>query len=191
MPQRLCSSQLTLFQVDNVTCWKAGKKIEGTLHLMSHHIIFAYQVPGAKQDPADPKSEAGTPKSKELWLTYPMIAYCTYRPSPPLSPHRPMIRLRCRDFTYVAFMFDSDDDARNVYDGIKSLTCIKRGRLDKLYAFAFDPPGRAKRKSNGWDVYNPKKELGRLGISEESAPNGWRITKINNDYKVGNGAWSS
>jgi myotubularin-related protein 6/7/8 len=84
-------------------------------------------------------------------------------------------------------MFDSDDDARKVYDGIKSLTCIKRGRLDKLYAFAFDPPGQGRRKFNGWDVYDPKKEFARLGIGEQGAPNGWRMTKINNDYKVSPG----
>jgi myotubularin-related protein 6/7/8 len=80
-------------------------------------------------------------------------------------------------------MFDSDEDARRVYDGIKSLTCIKRGRLEKLYAFSYNPPSPQK-SVDGWKLYNPKKEFARLGISAESASSGWRVTKINGDYKA-------
>jgi myotubularin-related protein 6/7/8 len=152
---------------------------------MSHHIIFAYKPPPPQTAAADSESVDApvTTKLKELWITYPMIQYCTYRPSPRPSPHRSSIRLRCRDFTFVAFMFDSDDDAQKVYDGMKTMACIKRGRLDKLYAFSFKPHGVDKHV-NGWNIYDPKKEFARLGISEGSTSKGWRITKINEDYKV-------
>lgn len=41
----------------------------------------------------------------------------------------------------------------------------------------------AKRLLNGWDIYNAEKEYQRIGLTQE---NGWRITKLNNNYKLCN-----
>lgn len=111
-----------------------------------------------------------------------MIAFCTYRPAPPASHQAPSIRLRCRDFTFVAFHFLSEGKARDVYDSIRSLTC-KLGRVEKLYAFSYKPQG-PEREVNGWDIYDAKRELKRLGVSAKDVDKGWRISEINADYQV-------
>jgi myotubularin-related protein 6/7/8 len=111
-----------------------------------------------------------------------MISYCTYRPSPPASHHPPSIRLRCRDFTFLAFNFLTDKEARAVYDGIRSCTC-RLGSLEKLLAFSYHSVPREK-KYHGWSLYDPKKEFARQGISPKSSEKGWRFTEINKDYSV-------
>lgn len=68
-----------------------------------------------------------------------------------------------------------------MYDTIKQWTC-RVGRVDKLYAFAYQPPP-PEREFNGWDLYNPRKEWERQGVDKEG--NGWRISQINSDYGVG------
>ena len=108
-----------------------------------------------------------------------MIAFCTYRPAPPASHQAPSIRLRCRDFVFVAFNFLTEKEARAVYDSIKSLTC-KLGRIEKLYAFSYVPQPPEK-ELNGWNIFEPKKEFARQGIG---ADKGWRITRINANYQV-------
>ncbi len=156
--------------------WRQGVRVEGTLHLTSHHLIFSYPPP-----PAD-EASAAKPRPRELWITYPMIAFCTYRPAPPASHQAPSIRLRCRDFTFVAFHFLSESKARDVYDSIRSLTC-KLGRMEKLYAFSYKPQG-PEREVNGWEIYDAKRELKRLGVSSKDVDKGWRISEINVDYQV-------
>ena len=153
-------------------CWRQGKRFEGTLHLTAHHVIFNYAPPAASD--SVPKA-----KARELWITYPMIAFCTYRPAPPASHQAPSIRLRCRDFVFVAFNFLTEKEASAVYNSIKSLTC-KVGRIEKLYAFSYVPQPPEK-DLNGWNIFDYKKEFARQGVTKEV---GWRITNINADYAV-------
>jgi myotubularin-related protein 6/7/8 len=80
-------------------------------------------------------------------------------------------------------LFADEKKARDAYDSIKAWTC-KLGRIEKLYAFAYQPP-RPEKEINGWDIYNARDEWRRLGISEKSPDKGWRISKINADYGVG------
>ena len=166
-------------KVENVTLWRRGARLEGTLHLMSHHIVFSYVPlpPLGASPPANPS------RRKELWITYPMISYCIYRPVPHAHSHQaPSIRLRCRDFTFFAFHFLSDAKARDVFESIRALSC-KLGRLDKLLAFTYQPkpPEDA---FNGWDIYNARREWRRLGISPKDSDKGWRVSEINKNYKV-------
>ncbi|KAF2400155.1 phosphatases II [Trichodelitschia bisporula] len=148
--------RIKISKVDDVVCWRQGQRVEGTLHLTAHHIIFRFPVGEAV---------------REQWITYPMIAFCTYRPSPPA------IRLRCRDFTFVAFHFLTDE-AHDVFLSIKALSRV--GRLEKLYAFSYRPHG-PERAVNGWDLYDARHELARQGVGEEGSA--WRVTDINADYK--------
>ena len=69
-----------------------------------------------------------------------------------------------------------------MYDSIKAWTC-KLGRIEKLYAFSYEPP-RPEKEVNGWVVYDARKEWRRLGISEKGTDKGWRISNINADYDV-------
>lgn len=152
----------------------------GSLHLTSHHLIFKYVPPSTSQDKPD-LSPAPPPRQKELWVTYPVIANCVYRPSQSsLAPSA--IHLRCRDFSYIAFHFSNDEQATDVYESIRALTC-RLGRIEKLYAYSYKPPPQ-EAKYNGWNVYDTKREFARQGISSKSADRGWRISKINDNYEV-------
>lgn len=109
-----------------------------------------------------------------------MIAYCTFRPTPPTSGLLSSIRLRCRDFKFLTFNIKDDKQARDVYESIKGATC-KLGSIEKLYAFYYEPQSKEKQMP-GWDIYDAKAEWKRQGISEKGADRGWRISTINTDY---------
>ncbi|CAI7652934.1 unnamed protein product [Penicillium pancosmium] len=162
-------------QVDNVTLARRGEQVDGTLHLTPHHLIFSHVPPVSSEDQA--KGVAIRPK--ELWITYPIISFCTLRPAPAASRQLSSIRLRCRDFSFVCFYFTSENKAREVFDSIKQWTC-KSGRLDKLYAFSYQPPPPEK-ELNGWDLYDPRKEWERQGIHKENS--GWRLSEVNANYE--------
>lgn len=153
-----------------------GEAHIGTLHLTSHHLIFALSPPKSK-DAETPPSSA---KPKELWITYHIIAYCTFRPTPPGSGLVSSVRLRCRDFTFITFNFDDPQEAREVFESIKSLTC-RLGAIDKLYAFTYKGP-KTEQVVNGWELYDAKAEWRRQGISSKGMDKGWRISQINVDY---------
>ena len=151
----------------------------GTLHLTPHHLIFSHTPPQPKE-----ASTEGTrsPRPRELWITYPIIANCTLRPTPLASRQPSSIRLRCRDFTFVCFYFTSETKARDAYDSIRAWTC-KLGRIEKLYAFSYQPPPPEK-ESNSWKIYDPREELRRMGVGTGTGSN-WRISNVNADYSVG------
>lgn len=67
-----------------------------------------------------------------------------------------------------------------MYDTIRSCTC-KLGSLEKLLAFSYISVPR-ERGLDGWNIYDPRKEFARQGISQKSTAKGWRITEINKDY---------
>jgi len=159
-------------KTENVVCWRQGKSVRGSLHLTQHHIIFRYPNPSAPKGPAE----------KETWITYPMVGHCSYRPSP-LASHQPSsIRLRCRDFNFIAFHFENDSAARAVFESIRSLTC-RLEHIDKLYAFT-NPSNAAERPIKGWKVYDAKKEFERMGLTSNNNSNAWRLSSINSTYQV-------
>ena len=120
-------------------------------------------------------------KTRERWLTFPMLSYCSLKPVPPTSGQAPSLRIRCRDFTFVTFNFADNETARDAFDFIKSRTC-KLGAIDKLYAFSHRPLKNEK-DVDGWNLYDPRAEFRRQGISEKLSDKGWRITNINKDYE--------
>ncbi|KAL4810710.1 protein-tyrosine phosphatase-like protein [Aspergillus unguis] len=166
-------------KVEDVTLARRGEQVVGTLHLTPHHIVFSAVPPQSQSsDPGQTQAQGAPVRPKELWITYPIISFCTYRPTPAVSRQPCAIRLRCRDFNFVCFYLDSETKAREVYETIKLWTC-KIGRVDKLYAFTFQPPP-PERAFNGWELYDPRKELERQGIDRGSKS--WRISHLNSDY---------
>ncbi|KAJ9375787.1 hypothetical protein DTO063F5_9184 [Paecilomyces variotii] len=163
-------------KVEDVTLARRGEQVVGTLHLTPHHLIFSHTPPISEE--ARVKGTVARPR--ELWITYPIIAFCTFRPAPAVSRQPSSIRLRCRDFTFVCFYFSSENKARDVYDSIKLWTC-KIGRIEKLYAFSYQPQ-LPEKDFNGWSLYDARKEWARLGVGKEGGHPGWRISEVNIDY---------
>jgi hypothetical protein len=156
---------------------RRGEQVIGTLHLTPHHLIFSHTPAVSDKSQA----QAAPPKPRELWITYPIISFCTLRPAPAASRQLSSIRLRCRDFTFACFYFTNEAKARDAYDSIKLWTC-KLGRVEKLYAFTYQPQA-PERDVNGWTLYDARKEWARLGVENDSNC-GWRISQINIDYGV-------
>ncbi|KAL4793572.1 protein-tyrosine phosphatase-like protein [Aspergillus venezuelensis] len=165
-------------KVEDVTLARRGDQVDGTLHLTPHHIIFSARPPQSQFPDHNAQAQSAPPRPKELWITYPIISFCTFRPAPAVSRSPSSIRLRCRDFNFVCFYFLDENKARDVYESIKYWTC-KIGRVDRLYAFTFQPPP-PEQKFNGWELYDPAKELARQGVGRDG--HGWRISQINSDY---------
>ncbi|EPS36046.1 hypothetical protein H072_10407 [Dactylellina haptotyla CBS 200.50] len=84
------------------------------------------------------------------------------------------IRLRCRDFTFITFCFDTEQEAKDVFDSIKRLTC--GGTVERLYAFIYKPT-KVEAPFNGWKLYDAQKEFDRQGITQD-----WRLSTINSNY---------
>ena len=161
-----------------MTLARRGEQVVGTLHLTPHHLIFVHHPSSS----ADQNSGGKPSRLRELWITYPIISFCTLRPTPAASRQPSSIRLRCRDFTFVCFYFSSESKARDVYDSIKAWTC-KLGRIDKLYAFTYQPQPPEK-NIDSWGVYDPMREWRRMGVGDASRQTKWRISYINGDYAV-------
>ncbi|KAK5196546.1 phosphatidylinositol-3-phosphatase ymr1 [Exophiala xenobiotica] len=178
-------------KVDNVTLSRRGEQVSGTLHLTPHHLIFVHTPPASPTPtttttPADEASNNTKPaRPRELWITYPIIQQCTFRPSPLSSRQPSSIRLRCRDFTFVCFLFHdegSKEKARDLYDSIRAWTCKISG-IEKLYAFSYVPTGPERDvQPSGWALYDPMREWRRMGVDNPSKERKWRISKINTDY---------
>ncbi|KAF7521962.1 hypothetical protein PCG10_007743 [Penicillium crustosum] len=164
------------FQVDNVTLARRGEQVDGTLHLTPHHLIFSHTPPISPED----QIKGVITRPRELWITYPIIAFCTLRPAPAASRQLSSIRLRCRDFTFVCFYFVNEHKARDVFESIKQWTC-KSSRIDKLYAFSYQPPPPEK-EFNGWELYDPRKEWARQGCLNDGKA--WRLSEINMNYEA-------
>lgn len=171
-------SRIRVSKVDNVTLWRTGRSVDGTLYLQLHHLVFKYHDPAQS---ADGSSAAPPARPKEMWVAYPMISRCTYRPSPSVVHTPPAIRLQCRDFTFFSLHFRKEGEARDAYDTIRCLTC-KVGSVEKLYAFSYKSP-EPEKAIGGWKLYDPRREFKRMGISAKDTDKGWRITEINHDYQ--------
>jgi myotubularin-related protein 6/7/8 len=167
--------------VPGVQVLSGGEVNTVTLHLTPHHLVLVQTItPPPKDKPSSPSSHPALPKTRESWIAYPMIAYCTFRPTPTASGFPSAIRLRGRDFKFITLNFSDDKQAKDVFESIEGATC-KLGRIEKLYAFSYKAQSIEKQVS-GWDIYDPKAEWKRQGISDKGADRGWRISKINADY---------
>jgi myotubularin-related protein 6/7/8 len=101
----------------------------------------------------------------------------------PGSEFAATIRLRGRDFSFISFNFVNDREARDVFETIKGLTC-RLGSIQKLYAFSYkgSKGEQTFTGTNGWEIYDPKAEWRRQGISDKGIDRGWRISRINVDH---------
>lgn len=163
--------------IHNVQGIYGGQTTHGTLRLTDFHLVFCAPVDQSGSAASD---TVAPPRTRERWLTYPTLCYCALRPTPPSSRQAPSLRIRCRDFTFVTFNFADNEVARDAFDFVKARTC-KLGTVERLFAFSHKPL-KNEREDNSWEIYDPKAEFRRQGISEKLPDKGWRITNINKDY---------
>ncbi|TGJ78758.1 hypothetical protein E0Z10_g10000 [Xylaria hypoxylon] len=162
--------------IPNVDAIRFGDKYSGELRLTDHHLIFIHPV--TPPNSATPPPNA--PKYRESYIAYPIIAHCIFRPCPSVSGRPSSIRIRARDFSLINFLFPNEIAAREAFDYIRTRTC-RLGSIEKLYAFSYQPL-KTEKPFNGWNLYDPRAEFRRQGISTKSVDRGWRISLINEDY---------
>ncbi|KAK9772449.1 putative Myotubularin phosphatase domain-containing protein [Seiridium cardinale] len=167
---------MQLKKIPDVEAIRGGEMHKGDLHLTEHHIVFV--MPNTPE--AGAKLQPNVPKTRELYIAYPILNYCNFRPSPPASGRTSTVRIRGRDFTFISFHFKDDGSAREAFELIRNRTC-RLGSIEQLYAFSYQPLKQEK-PFNGWEMYDPKVEFRRQGISSKSQDRGWRISNINKDY---------
>ncbi|KAJ7582975.1 protein phosphatase [Mycena floridula] len=146
-------------KVEHVSYTKSGTNLTGTVHLTAHHLIFQF----------------GQSDEKEVWVPYPLISLVTRLPQT-LQGHCPLT-FHCRTFETFSLSFSSEPQAVDVFESVKELTVASS--VDKLYAF-FYTPKPAFPSNNGWSVYSPREEFGRMGVGIRSKA--WRFTDVNKDY---------
>ncbi|KAJ3568152.1 hypothetical protein NPX13_g6520 [Xylaria arbuscula] len=161
--------------IPNVDAIRFGDKYSGELRLTDHHIIFCHPI-----TPSNGDAPPNTPKYRESYIAYPIIAHCIFRPCPSVTGRPSSIRLRGRDFTLINFLFANELHAREAFDRIRARTC-RLGSIEKLYAFNYQPL-KTEKPFNGWVLYDPRAEFRRQGISTKSVDRGWRVSLINKDY---------
>ncbi|KAI0034496.1 protein-tyrosine phosphatase-like protein [Vararia minispora EC-137] len=147
-------------KVTGVVLHKGPRTSTGTLHLTAHHIIFSYDGDSAQ----------------ELWVPYPLINLVTRLPQ--TFRGRCPISFRCRNFELFSLYFDKESDAIDVFESVKELTVAIS--VTQLYAF-FYTPNPSNTASDGWTLYSPREEFGRMGVGTRSKA--WRYTDINKDYE--------
>ncbi|SCU93338.1 LAME_0F03444g1_1 [Lachancea meyersii CBS 8951] len=169
-----------LSQVDDVVMHKKGVSANGTLHLTTHHLIFASAL-----------------FAREFWFAYPTIGsvfknrgstliskYKNHSDcEDPLYEDKDMwqfwnIKIIGKDYTVFSLDFEDERLAQDVYDSMLKLTVLHEAT--QLYAFIY-PSNRAEQRFNSWEIYDPVKEFQRQGISfGKNCP--WRLSSINQDY---------
>lgn len=195
-----------------MACTRLGKSSLGTLHLTTHHLIFrdndtkrelwiCYPIIShverrysnnassyAQPDYALSSLSNGHHAAKSEISSNPYANTPSSSPSqrtPTAVTHHTAstIRIRCKDFTFVAFSFSSDAAAKDTFESLLRLTCIPD--VSRLYAFIYKPLSHES-AFNGWTIYDPIAEFQRMGAlpsAGSSAESRWRVSTINSDYK--------
>jgi myotubularin-related protein 6/7/8 len=134
-------------------------------------------------------------------VPYPLISLVTRLPQ--TFTGKSPLTIRTRTFENLLLSFERDTEASDVFESVKELTVASKslppphpnvrseGKLinstlpdsvTQLYAFAYIPSPPLPTR-NGWSIYSPREEFGRMGIG--SRTKAWRFTDINKDYSVG------
>lgn len=120
-------------------------------------------------------------RPREIWIAYPVLAGCEFRPVAPGTGKQPGVRIRGRDFYYITLHFKDNKTAQDAFNYIRARTC-RLGSIEKLHAFHYKPSPK-ERNIRGWEIYDAREEFRRQGISEKLPDRGWRISDINDGYK--------
>ena len=151
-----------------------GLVSKGRLNMLEYHMVFVEKIDNDKTAAGRP------PRPRESFTPYPLVRQATFRPTSSSSGIKSSIRLQTRDFTFITFNFGTESDAREAFELLRAHSS-QVASVDKLYAFAYKPL-RQEREHNGWEIYSPRAEYRRQGISDKLPDRGWRMSTINKGY---------
>ncbi|RKP26935.1 protein-tyrosine phosphatase-like protein, partial [Syncephalis pseudoplumigaleata] len=145
-------------QVDNVRLDRGNKQYTGSLHVLTHHLIFRQS-------------------KEELWIPYPLLH--TVERLPASDDNLYPLRIRCHHFLFVALRFTTEEQAIDVFEMMQKLTCITK--INQFHAFYYQPTPPWDREE-GWTRYDPVREYNRMGVN--TLTNKWRFTEKNASYEL-------
>jgi myotubularin-related protein 6/7/8 len=186
-----------VFQVEGVSLVKAGQSSVGTLHLTAHHLIFRHETGGSEEMWVSRSAHMcfylrvlTTVVQDLVSVTCPHHAPASGLARAELAQHTDthlryllsLVPARYRDGRRVRQHQRAHRSLCVPHDAACATSCRRSSAsLDKLYAFYYQPqPPLA--SQDGWNVYSPREEFGRMGVGVRSRA--WRFTDINKDYSV-------
>ncbi|KAK4953150.1 phosphatidylinositol-3-phosphatase ymr1 [Elasticomyces elasticus] len=121
----------TTLRVRNVTFYRRGAKLKGTLTLDRHHLTFTHAVEESQRDDS---SQRRKPKTKVIWIGYPLINRCMLRPS------------HIRDQATTLPALDADDDdldhSEDAFPPVFGTSTYGRPSTDSSHLAPYSSPRR-------------------------------------------------
>eukprot|EP00833_Pecoramyces_ruminatium_P000902 jgi/Orpsp1_1/1174934/evm.model.c7180000052007.2 len=148
-------------KVSDVIMKKGRNSYNGTLYLMTHHLLFSPD------------------NSNELWIFYSTIQNVDLKNCVNNENTSYEIYISCKNFLYIQFTIFSEKQAYEVFESLKKLINITS--VESHYAF-FYRPDKPFITNNGWRIYNPVTEYKRLGVGKPDCD--WRHTRTNENYEL-------
>jgi len=143
--------------LDNVTMHGPfGKKLEGTLCITGHHILFSSR----------------TEHHEELWMLTTNVDTVERKLN---GPSGGSVILKCKDFRIIQLDISPLEAFNNVATSIETLSSFED--QTKFYPFFFRPNYPI--LEDGWTVFRPELEFSKLLQGDE-----WRLTYVNSDFQV-------
>lgn len=200
---------IKITKIDDVILYKKGAPIIGTLHLTTHHLIFTsndlnkeFWVPYPLISSVF-KNQGSVLLSryKDLddWIHHQLPVSLTKQQ---LQLQKKIInwytnidlwsiiniKIITKDYTIFSIDFPvvslpQNNLGNDVYESIMNLTLCNS--IEQLYAFLYIPNDlELNLNDTSYHIYDLKKEFYRQGLDLESDNCSWRLTTINEDYKL-------
>jgi len=126
-------------------------------------------------------------------MPYPLISLVNRLPQD--LQGQSQLNFHTRTFETFSLVFKKDSEAGDVFESVKELTVSSElsgsialaflrfgaASVSQLYAF-FYSPNPPFPSTQGWTLYSPRAEYGRMGVGSRSKA--WRFTDLNKDYAV-------
>ncbi|TKA65870.1 hypothetical protein B0A55_12342 [Friedmanniomyces simplex] len=137
-------------RVRNVTFYRRGAKLKGTLTLDRHHLTFTHAVGDAPSDDSEPRRK---PKTKTIWVGYPLINRCVLRPS----------HLRGHATTIQALDGDDDDldHSEDAFPPVFGTSAYGRPSTDSAHLAPYSSPRRPASPAVGTVQHDSLTDSGR------------------------------
>lgn len=145
--------------VDNVTFVKRElSRVDGTLCVTGHHLMFSSRL----RD------------SEELMLLHSNVESVERK----VTGQGAILTIKCKNFDQFQLMFPSSEDAQKVAASVEPLSVVET--LTAWFPYFYQPPVCDSNRENGWDLFSTERHFPELFHKSQL----WRISSVNEDYKV-------